>query len=162
MFNFEGSTSRHHERYYFTESSERETQLLSDSRDHSDSQKFLGHSGHGDDLHENIETIFPSKATDCEPNTDLIHITVPDQLHCASTSGDTSLGSISTAASSIATASLSSEAVNSSIDEVVDLKLVQLDSAPYRFLAQWRLQPAFLPSPGFQLLEKVYVVLCLE
>lgn len=121
-------------------------------------------------MHQNIETIFPSKATDCEPNTDLIHITVPDQLHCASTSGDTSLDSISTAASSIATASLSSEAVNSSIDEVVafsssvvvDLKLVQLDSAPYRFLAQWRLQPAFLPSPGFQLLEKVYVVLCLE
>jgi hypothetical protein len=56
-------------------------QLLSDSRDHGNSQKFLRHSGHGNDLHRNIVSIFHSKKTDYEPNTDLIHIAVPDQLH---------------------------------------------------------------------------------
>jgi hypothetical protein len=48
-------------------------QLLSDSKHHSNSQKFLRHSGHGDDLHQNIETMFHSKATDYESNNDLIH-----------------------------------------------------------------------------------------
>ncbi len=75
MINLECSTSRHHECYYFTENSEREMQLLSDSRDHSTSPELLGRSGHGDDLHQNIETIFFSRATDCESNTDLLRIT---------------------------------------------------------------------------------------
>ena len=115
-------------------------QLLSDSKHHSNSQKFLRHSGHVDDLHQNIETMFHSKVTDYEPNTGLIHIAVPDQWHWDWNKGRYLGEYPGLDLYCCKLGCYSSEAVNSSIDEVVAFSgsvVVEREASAAGFSTVW-------------------------